>query len=151
MRFISAISESRFSNFVTFSIENDGFQASKANMVQYKVPNDYKFHCFGNKISHIDCIVNRFVKQGEIAMNLQWQPMPFRYQKHPDSLPKKPYKLESMIKFTQMLCLKTYVRIDLYNVYNQIYIGEFTFTPAGGTDIFTPNEWDKKLGEMWKM
>ena len=28
------------------NIENDGFQASKANMVQYKVPNDYKFHCF---------------------------------------------------------------------------------------------------------
>ena len=55
-----------------------------------------------------------------------------------------------MIKFTQMLCLKTYVRIDLYNVYNQIYIGEFTFTPAGGTDIFTPNEWDKKLGDMWQ-
>lgn len=133
--------------------ENVDFQGKSDNVAEsnfYNVPIDYKFHCFGNKISHIDTITNRFVKQGEIAMDLQWQPMPFRYQKHPNSLPIKPSQLELMTQIAYKICLANYARIDLYNINNRVIVGEFTLTPAGGTDIFTPSEWDKKLGEMWR-
>jgi hypothetical protein len=38
-------------------------------------------------------------------------------------------------------------RVDFYEDKNKdIYLGELTFTPGNGTDIFEPFEWDYKLG-----
>ncbi|MGX3011939.1 ATP-grasp fold amidoligase family protein [Helicobacter sp. 23-1044] len=99
----------------------------------------------------MDTITNRFVKQCEIAMSCKWQAMPFRYQKHPNSLPSKPTNLSQMLQIAEILSVTKYVRVDLYNVNKRVFVGEFTFTPAGGTDIFTPTEWDRKLGDLWKM
>jgi len=40
------------------------------------------------------------------------------------------------------------VRVDFYEDINKnIYLGELTFTPGNGTDVFEPFEWDYKLGE----
>ena len=52
-------------------------------------------------------------------------------------------------KLAHSLCSYIYVRIDLYCTFNQVYVGELTFTPNGGTGRFTPQEWDKKFGELW--
>ena len=38
------------------------------------------------------------------------------------------------------------MRIDLYDINNKIYFGEFTFYPGGGFEEFRPVEWDYKLG-----
>lgn len=39
-------------------------------------------------------------------------------------------------------------RVDFYEDKNKdIYLGELTFTPGNGTDIFEPFEWDYKLGD----
>lgn len=39
-----------------------------------------------------------------------------------------------------------FLRVDLYNINEQIYFGETTFFPAGGIGKFTDEAWDKKLG-----
>ena len=41
-----------------------------------------------------------------------------------------------------------FVRVDLYSTVHQPYFGELTFYPASGFGVFTPKEWDEKLGEM---
>ncbi|MCI7410832.1 ATP-grasp fold amidoligase family protein [Helicobacter bilis] len=46
--------------------------------------------------------------------------------------------------------MSPYLRVDLYSIQGRIVVGELTFTPEGGTGRFTPQEWDKKLGELWK-
>ncbi len=41
-----------------------------------------------------------------------------------------------------------FLRVDLYNIKEEIYFGETTFSPASGIGCFTPTEWGNKLGEM---
>ena len=53
-----------------------------------------------------------------------------------------------MLKVAKVLSIG-YVRVDLYSVDGRVMVGELTFTHGGGTEKFTPNEWDKKFGEMW--
>ena len=162
MRFISATSESRFSNFVTFSIENDGFQASKANMVQYKVPNDYKFHCFSRFVmanSHkeidrkiyIQVDTERFNNHSRTIFDDKWEKMPFEICcPAPKIAPQKPQNLSLLLKVAKALSQNFGgIRVDLYSVKSKVIVGELTFTHGGGTEKFNPNKWDKMFGDMW--
>ena len=41
-----------------------------------------------------------------------------------------------------------FVRVDFYENDNKLYFGEMTFTSASGTHIFTPEDFDLKLGNL---
>ncbi|RDU61301.1 hypothetical protein CQA53_10330 [Helicobacter didelphidarum] len=43
------------------------------------------------------------------------------------------------------------MHIDLYNTNGKIFVGELTFTHCGGTDTFTPQDWDRRLGDLWEV
>lgn len=43
-----------------------------------------------------------------------------------------------------------YVRVDLYNLEENIYFGELTFCDGNGLAKFSPEEWDYKFGEFWE-
>ncbi|MDY5822592.1 MAG: ATP-grasp fold amidoligase family protein, partial [Helicobacter sp.] len=112
---------------------------------------DYKIHTMQNIISHIEVITDRHTGQKEIAMDTKWHKVPFDYEKKSLQIPQKPIMLDKMLDMSLLLAQAfQYVRVDLYCVEMNIYVGELTFTPAGGTDKFTPQEWDKKLGDLWK-
>ncbi|WP_336595991.1 ATP-grasp fold amidoligase family protein [Helicobacter bilis] len=112
---------------------------------------DYKIHTMQNIISHIEVITDRHTGQKEIAMDTKWHKVPFDYEKKSLQIPQKPIMLGEMLDMSLLLAQAfQYVRVDLYCVEMNIYVGELTFTPAGGTDKFTPQEWDKKLGDLWK-
>ena len=54
-----------------------------------------------------------------------------------------------MIELSEKLSEKIpFVRVDFYEIKNNIYFGEMTFYPAGGFDGFEPNEWDVTIGKM---
>lgn len=44
----------------------------------------------------------------------------------------------------------TYVRVDMYEVDGQPYVGELTFTPTAGFHRFDPPETDLILGRLWR-
>ena len=106
---------------------------------------------FNGTLSHIDTIIDKFTKQTEIAMTPTWEKMPFDYDKKATHIPPKPYNLALMQKkiATALAGKFSYVRVDLYEIDKQIIVGELTFTPTGGTDRFSPTQWDKKLGDLW--
>ncbi len=158
---------------------------------------DYKVHVVQNAISHIDVVTDRHTGQKEIAMDSKWHKMPFDYEKKATQIPQKPTMLDKMLDVSLLLaqafkyvrvdlyCVEMniyvgeltftsasgkdkftmldkmldvslllaqafkYVRVDLYCVEMNIYVGELTFTSASGKDKFTPNEWDRKLGDLW--
>ena len=117
----------------------------------YKAPTDYKCHTFGDKISHITAILDKFTNQTEIAMDTNWRKMPFDFEKKASNPPAKPHNLALIINIAQSLASPfSYVRVDLYLIDNTAIVGELTFTPTGGTEKFTPNEWDRKLGDLWR-
>ncbi|STO96535.1 glycosyltransferase [Helicobacter canis] len=117
----------------------------------YKAPTDYKCHTFSGKISHITAILDKFINQTEIAMDTNWRKMPFDFEKKASVPPAKPHNLTLIINIAQALASPfSYVRVDLYLIDSSVIVGELTFTPTGGTEKFTPNEWDKKLGDLWR-
>ena len=132
-------------------LANDDFHNKIAhNLESYKAPTDYKCHLFNGTLSHIDAIIDKFTNQTEIAMSPTWEKMPFDYDKKAEHIPPKPHSLALMQKIATALASKfSYVRVDLYEIDKQIIVGELTFTPTGGTDRFSPMQWDKKLGDLW--
>ena len=159
---LSPIIEQIFSSSL-INLENDDFHNKIAQQKDldstqplestfaYKAPTDYKCHTFGDKISHITAILDKFTNQTEIAMDTNWRKMPFDFEKKASNPPAKPHNLALIINIAQSLASPfSYVRVDLYLIDNTAIVGELTFTPTGGTEKFTPNEWDRKLGDLWR-
>jgi hypothetical protein len=44
-----------------------------------------------------------------------------------------------------------HLRVDFYQINNKIYFGELTFFHEAGFGLFSPNEWDKILGDWIKL
>lgn len=58
-----------------------------------------------------------------------------------------PNNLSRMIDIAQKLSNGfKFLRVDLYNVNENIYFGELTFYPAAGIGSFAPEKWDKTIG-----
>ena len=43
------------------------------------------------------------------------------------------------------------VRVDLYEIDDKVYFNEMTFTSGNGMYTFTPEEYNLKLGQLWKL
>ena len=121
---------------------------------------DYKIHCFNGKPKYIQCIWDRnparhYAKN--IWYDLEWKVMPFS-----DGLYELPEKgIDKPDNFDEMITIATilsedfkYVRVDLYDVHNNILFGELTFTPFGGVHrynkLFT-RDVDEHLGNLIKL
>lgn len=62
-----------------------------------------------------------------------------------------PKNFKNMVDIAKKLCEGfEHVRVDLYNIDGKIYFGEMTFTNGSGFETITPEEYDYKLGELWK-
>ncbi|TLE08057.1 glycosyl transferase [Helicobacter bilis] len=117
-----------------------------------KVPSDYKIHCFG-KTKYIQVDTDRFVEHTRSIFDENWNVMPFSLC-YPQSTtpPSKPLNFMTMLTIATGLSMPfAMLRVDLYNIQGKIIAGELTFTHGGGTEKFTPNEWDRKLGGLWKL
>ena len=128
-------------------IENGNFHTS---LQKFKVPDDYKFHCFGDEI-FVQVDTDRFINHTRTMFDAQWQKMPFTYL-YSLYTPKidKPKNFILLKEIARKLCGDfAMMRVDTYCINHKVYIGELTFTPEGGTGKFTPNEWDAKLGSLW--
>lgn len=113
---------------------------------------DYKFMMFNGTCK---CIFTCFERGSHHAMKMnfydpQWRLLPFtRIYHNTDTKIPKPENFDKMLDVANHLAAAInvpFVRIDLYNVNNRIYFGEYTFYPGGGLEAFTPVEWDYILG-----
>ena len=150
--------DSRESSTKTF--ENDDFHNKIAQQKgldsthslesPYKAPDDYKFHCFNEQI-FIQVDTERFTSHTRTMFDTEWNALEVvYYYPLPSTTPTKPQNLPTMLDIARLLSGGfNFVRVDLYSICGAIVVGELTMTPEGGTGHFTPNEWDKKLGDLW--
>lgn len=113
---------------------------------------DYKFICF-NGVPYF-CWVDLDRNHGHKrkVYNLNWEPEPWTVGPYGwcDIDIEKPKSFSKMIEIAKVLCKGfAYVRVDLYEIEEKVYFGEMTFTSANGMEIFYPDVWDYKLGELW--
>ena len=70
--------------------------------------------------------------------------MSFNFIKDPNYKIKKPKKLKLMLKYAKLLSKEfVFIRVDLYDYKNTIYLGELTFTPNNGF-----KKWKSKTDNM---
>lgn len=79
-----------------------------------------------------------------------WNRLPFE-RHYPNDKRKiyKPGSYDKMIQLAEILSENIpFVRVDFYEVKGIPYFGELTFYPGNGMEEFTPQKWDKILGDM---
>ena len=63
--------------------------------------------------------------------------------------PELPKNLDKMVEYGRILADDfPLVRIDFYEIGDEIKLGEMTFYCGGGILPMTPKEWDYKIGEL---
>ena len=114
---------------------------------------DYKFFMFNGQCKCIATFDDRFVNRLRSNFyDLEWNLLPFIWGECPntDYSISKPENLDEMLSIATELAsfvCSPFVRIDLYNIHNHVFFGEYTFYPGGGYDRFEPEEWDWLLGD----
>ena len=111
---------------------------------------DYKFYCFNGVPKFL------YVGQGLTVdhslkidfFDMDWKKMPF-YRTDYERLGEvsAPSCFEEMKEIATKLAKDTkFVRIDLFEVNNQVYFSEFTLCPASGYMPFVPEKYDDIVG-----
>lgn len=113
--------------------------------------NDYKVHCFNGEPKLILVCEDRSnQRMKKTFLDTNWNILPCRRDDgdvNPDV--KKPNNLDEMLKIAKILSKPfPFVRVDFYNVNNQLYIGEMTFHPGCGFESFIPNSYNRTFGDM---
>lgn len=104
----------------------------------------YMFRCIRGRPVTIGV---KCVKQNQQnSYDLDWNPiLPVKLEGI-----EKPKRLDKMQELATKLSQPfEFVRIDFYYVDETIYFSEYTFTPAGGMQIF-PLELEMKYGKLWR-
>lgn len=115
---------------------------------------DYKFLCFGGKPYFCWVDMGRYSKHTRNVYDLNWNLQPWNqssYGIYSEPIP-RPKNFEKMIELANILCQEfSHVRVDFYNIDGVIYFGEMTFTNGSGLDPIIPNQYDRMLGDLWKV
>ena len=115
---------------------------------------DYKFLCFDGQPCFCWVDMGRYSNHTRNVYNLNWELQPWNQEtySHYEKPIEKPKNFEKMIEIARVLAQGfSHVRVDLYNVNGKIYFGEMTFTNGGGFDRIFPAEYDKVLGDLWRL
>lgn len=114
---------------------------------------DYKFYCFNGEPRYL--YVSYGLEDHRTAalsfLTLNWEFAPFSRSDYKafEELPKKPHLFNEMVEIAKHLASNIdFIRIDLYEINNQIYFSELTFYPCSGLMLFVPEEWDYRMGRM---
>lgn len=101
---------------------------------KHKNPIDYKIYCFGGKAESILLCSNRENKLKLNDFDLNWKQLDYTTSEYrSDEKFKKPKNLQKMIKLAEKLAVGIpFVRVDLYEIGDNIYFGEYTLTPGAG-------------------
>ncbi|WP_395002076.1 ATP-grasp fold amidoligase family protein [uncultured Helicobacter sp.] len=131
-------------------------QNTTHNSPPFKVPDDYKINQCHEQMLFIEVDSHRFCANHTRAMfDENFSKLPFQFSAANLPLTKnveKPHNLAALLEVAKTLAKPlNYVRVDVYSTNNRIYVGELTFTPAGGTSRFYPARYDRIYGDLWRL
>lgn len=123
---------------------------------EYGELRDYKLFCFDGEVKALFIATDR--SKGDHATRFDFFDKDFRHlaftNGHPnaDVIPDKPKMFEKMKELAATLSKGIpHVRIDFYEVGDQVFFGEMTFFHWSGMMPFDPEEWDYKFGSWLKL
>lgn len=117
---------------------------------------DYKFFTFNGEPKFFYTTSNRGKKDGlkEDFFDINGNLLELNqkgYYNNPNT-PQLPINLSKMIDYSKLLSQDTYhLRVDFYEINGKVYCGELTFFDGGGFHPFTPEKYNKILGDWIKL
>ena len=116
---------------------------------------DYKFYCFNGKVRLVminsDRMSNEKTKADYFDEDFTHLNFTWGYE-NAKVTPQKPNNFENMKILAEKLANGIpQVRVDFYQTPAGIYFGEMTFFDGSGFDRFNPEEWDYRIGSMFKL
>ncbi|WP_233217242.1 ATP-grasp fold amidoligase family protein [Trinickia dabaoshanensis] len=122
-----------------------------------KVPADLKMHVFGRgpdgPVIYTGVIADRFGDARADIYDAHWNRLDLAWGSYARSkcASPRPSNWEELTNIAMRLADGLgYVRVDLYAPDDQVYFGELTFTPGGGTMPYTPDRCDYEWGRILK-
>lgn len=115
---------------------------------------DYKIFCFNGKPVYVEVDYNRSVKHMLNAYDLDWNFLEFcdSSPNNRDADIPKPQRLDEMLEIAKVLSKDmTFLRVDMYSIYDKIYCGELTLYPGSGFIQFNPMKTDYELGKLLRL
>lgn len=128
------------------------FMAPEKSSAPKDLP-DYKFFCFNGEPKYCQVIRDRHTKETIDFYDMDWNHMLFvglnPLARNGLTPVARPGNLDEMKDICRKLAdPKSFVRVDLYVIDDKSYFGELTLYPASGMGVFTPEEWNSKLGDL---
>lgn len=115
---------------------------------------DYKF-CFANgELLYFLIAKDRGQNLSKDFFDGEFNHIPVQSGGSPNAspLPERPKHYDKMLEIAKRLAQDfLFVRVDFYEVGDDIYLGEMTFYPGGGKLPLTPVEWDHIWGERIRL
>ena len=116
------------------------------------IPKDYKFFVFHGKCKMIQVDFDRFCGHTKTLCDENWNYLDVVYGYEKGRPLKKSEKINKLKKLAEHLAKPfSHVRVDLYCLGNQPYVGEFTHYSLTGMTPFKPEKFDFELGKYWKI
>lgn len=112
---------------------------------------DFKIYCFNGKAKFIQVDFDRHTNHTRNFYDLNWNALNFSTAGYPVSSRAldKPENLTAMIELAECISAEfPFLRADLYNVDNTVFIGEMSFFPSAGWGAFSEPDWDEKFGQL---
>lgn len=110
---------------------------------------DYKVYCFQGKAEYIQVDIDRQRNHTYRIYDVNWK---YTDCGNTDKDIPKPNKLKEMLSIANKLARDfSHVRVDMFYVDDEIYLGEMTFATGSGFVPFDPVEWDYIFGEKWDL
>lgn len=113
---------------------------------------DYRFFCFNGepKFVSVDFSITDKSRTRRNLYDLNWDLLEasISYPHEEDFIVNKPDKFEEMIQLSKQISKGIpHTRVDFYYINKQIIFGEITFYHQNGWGKFTPEEFNKQLGD----
>ena len=114
----------------------------------HEIPTDYKFMCLDGQIKAILLCFDRDANVHKLVYSKDWEKLPYvRGESYIEMDYPCPENFDEMKRVVEGIASRfTQVRVDLYNAFGKIYIGELTFTADGGILRNFTAEAIKKMG-----
>lgn len=117
-----------------------------------KPPPDYRFFAYGPDVRYVQVETGKPDDHRRRFYTMNWEPLEYR-QMYPLAEPiPRPENFTRMVEAASALgAAFDFIRVDLYNIDGEIYLGELTPYPTGGMVPFTPRSFDLELGSHWQL
>jgi hypothetical protein len=115
-------------------------------------PLDYKFFVMGGKAEIIQVDVDRFGDHRRNVYTPDWEPVDTQYLWPNGNYVPPPDKLSEMVSAAERIADGLeFLRVDLYFVGGEIYLGEVAAYPGSGLERYRPYSYDLQLGSRWQL